>query len=452
MGLFLERKTSLILTIIFVFIITVAVGCSSNNSEDISASNSDAPISNRAESKESETSSTAGSDDSAMKTDLGTGTESSSDAAAEEPMAMSDKRSGDVKDDRPVKNEKIKPQQIQSGLLTAGEWSDLKNWDWWMNLMNNKEWANYQDHWGFTTYQRVNVVVQSEGEPVADAKVSLSGQGQNEEWTARTNNRGEAYLFTNIFGKQEDSPYSIEINTAKETKIIRNIEMNQDEPIVVELGSDQNSSNILDLMFVVDTTGSMGDELEYLAEELKDVIQRVKRSNDNNLNIRLSTNFYRDQGDDYVTRSFDFTSDVDRAIKQINDQSAAGGGDYEEAVEEALEDAIQDHQWSLQAKARLLFLVLDAPPHHTEHIIDKLQDVTAAAAEQGIRIIPVASSGVDKDTEFLMRFMSITTGGTYVFLTNDSGIGNAHIEPTIGQYEVEMLNDLLVRVVNEYVE
>ena len=71
-------------------------------------------------------------------------------------------------------------------------------------------------------------------------------------------------------------------------------------------------------------------------------------------------------------------------------------------------------------------------------------------ASQGIKLIPVASSGVDKDTEFMLRFFAIATGGTYVFLTNDSGIGGDHIEATVGEYQVEILNDLLVRLIVKY--
>lgn len=73
------------------------------------------------------------------------------------------------------------------------------------------------------------------------------------------------------------------------------------------------------------------------------------------------------------------------------------------------------------------------------------------SSQKGIRISAVASSGVDKETEFLLRFLGIRTGGSYIFLTDDSGIGGDHIEPTVGQYEVELLNDLLVRVISEAV-
>ena len=74
------------------------------------------------------------------------------------------------------------------------------------------------------------------------------------------------------------------------------------------------------------------------------------------------------------------------------------------------------------------------------------------AAEKGIRVIPVASSGVDKATEFLMRALSITTGGDYVFLTDDSGVGGSHMEPTIGDHEVKKLNTLLVELINGYLK
>ncbi len=48
--------------------------------------------------------------------------------------------------------------------------------------------------------------------------------------------------------------------------------------------------------------------------------------------------------------------------------------------------------------------------------------------------------------------MGILTGGSYVFLTDDSGIGGDHIEPTVGEFEVELLNDLLARLIVESVD
>jgi hypothetical protein len=98
-----------------------------------------------------------------------------------------------------------------------------------------------------------------------------------------------------------------------------------------------------------------------------------------------------------------------------------------------------------------LFLLLDAPPHYTQEVITSLELNLTKAAEKGIKIVPITASGIDKATEYLMRSFAILTNGTYVFITDDSGIGNDHLEPTIGDFEIEKLNDLLVRLVGEYV-
>ena len=95
-------------------------------------------------------------------------------------------------------------------------------------------------------------------------------------------------------------------------------------------------------------------------------------------------------------------------------------------------------------------MLLDAPAHHNADVIASLQKSIAKYAARGIRLIPVAASGVDKNTEFMLRFFSAATCGTYVFITNHSGIGNDHIEATVGDYEVESLNELIARLIVKY--
>lgn len=54
------------------------------------------------------------------------------------------------------------------------------------------------------------------------------------------------------------------------------------------------------------------------------------------------------------------------------------------------------------------------------------------------------SSGANKPLEFMLRPLVMATNGTYTFLTAHSGIGGDKIEPTIGSYEVEYLNELIL--------
>ena len=205
----------------------------------------------------------------------------------------------------------------------------------------------------------------------------------------------------------------------------------------------------LDLGFLVDATGSMGDEMAFLQSELKDIVRRV-RSIEPDLDIRMSVVFYRDRGDAFITKSLPFTRSADDAVSFISGTTADGGGDYPEDMNSGLEAMMRQH-WSRDAVPQMLFLVADAPPQqyagqdYTYH--EAIQD----AAANGIAIYPVAASGVDKPTEFLFRALAVMTGGKYVFLTDDSGVGNSHEEPDITGYKVEKLNDLMVREIRSYV-
>ena len=259
-------------------------------------------------------------------------------------------------------------------------------------------------------------------------------------WQARTDAQGVAELWSKTPAKSAQIAYQGQFVETTELIPFGQGAITLNLPVV------RKCPDQIDVLFAVDATGSMGDELEYLKSELSDVISRIEPT----ARVRLSTIFYRDQGDAYVTRSFRFTEDVSQMISHIEKQSADGGGDYPEAVHSALEEAVQQMNWSEQATARLLFLLLDAPPHEEPKVKEQLQVLIPEAAQQGIRIIPISASGIDKPTEFLLRTMAVLTQGTYVFITDHSGIGNDHLEPTIGEYEVELLNDLLVRLINEY--
>jgi hypothetical protein len=205
----------------------------------------------------------------------------------------------------------------------------------------------------------------------------------------------------------------------------------------------------VDIVFVVDATGSMRDEIDYLKAELEDVIQQVKDTLPGT-DLSLGSVFYRDQGEEYVTRKTPLSSVISRTTDFIQQQEAQGGGDNPEAVEEALKVAVEEMNWRPEATARLMFVVLDAPPHQSPEILATLERVTLQAAAKGIRIVPIACSGIDKSTEYLMRSLALATNGTYTFLTDDSGVGYSHIEPTTDSYDVEKLNGLLARVIYQF--
>lgn len=339
----------------------------------------------------------------------------------------------------------------QAGVITAGEWNDLDHWDFWKEILQRDELDSMSQYWSYFTNNRIAVELKNlTGGPVMDAVVKLQKEGKN-VFAAKTDNQGKAELWPDLFEQniQPDlSGYTLDINNGAATITqVKTISQGVNQATI----SSGPASGSIDIAFVVDATGSMGDELEYLKVELVDVLSRVKSANPGTL-IRTSAVFYRDKGDDYETRISKFTQNTSTTIGFIKDQEANGGGDFPEAVHTALETAITQLSWSSTARTRLLFLVLDAPPHYEADVIEDIHAANKIAAEKGIKIIPVTASGIDKETEFLMRFLAISTNGTYVFITNHSGIGNDHLEPTVGEYEVEFLNDLMVRLINEFAE
>lgn len=345
-------------------------------------------------------------------------------------------------------------QNTSAGQVTAGEWNDLNNWSFWLDLLENEDYSESVTHWDYYTMNRLAFEIKdSSMNPINGATVALY-QNDILITEAKTDNFGKINLFIdlntehNTYKNLENYGYTVNDVAVLEPILSYNEGVNN---YIIGNNNIDAVTNKIEISFIVDATSSMADELEFLKNDLQDVISEIQNANAMST-ILTSTVFYRDSGDDYVVKHSDFTSNSNSTINYIEEQSANGGGDYPEAVDVALNTAINELQWSTDSKSKLAFLLLDAPPHHDPQVISNIHSTIQTAAKKGIRVIPVTASGIDKSTEFLMRFFAIATNGTYVFITNDSGIGNDHLEPTVGQYEVEYLNELLVRLINTYSE
>ncbi|MGB1242832.1 MAG: carboxypeptidase-like regulatory domain-containing protein [Chitinophagales bacterium] len=351
---------------------------------------------------------------------------------------------GDEVDSNPYK------PNLRAGLLTAGEINDFSKWEMWQDIAAY-ELKEYQTRWGFFTKNRYTVQVSTErGKPIVDANVRLFSSKNRIHWQAKTDNTGKAELWLNMFDAVELGAENLKIEVAfgREKEILKAPKDFKKGINFVSLQTSCNLPKNADVLFVVDATSSMSDEIKYLKAELKDVMGRVKEQR-TDLNLRLGSVFYRDHNDEYLTVKSDFSSEIDQTVEFIQNNHAKGGGDYEEAVEDALEVGINEMEWSENAVTRLLFLVLDAPPHQTPEVNEKLKILSQKAAEKGIRIIPIGASGINKSAEFLMRSLALASNGTYTFLTDHSGIGSGHIAPSTDDYDMEFLNDLLVRLIDQ---
>ncbi len=201
----------------------------------------------------------------------------------------------------------------------------------------------------------------------------------------------------------------------------------------------------LDISLVIDTTGSMGDEIAYLQKEF-DALATTIGTRFPGAEQRWSLVLYRDTTDDYVARWFDFRTSPSEFRAKLAGASAGGGGDFPEAPDVALEVA-HKLSWRESADtAKLMFWVADAPHHAGNE--ERMARAVRGARDKGIHIYPVASSGVDGLAEHAMRSAAQLTGGRYIFLTDDSGVGNAHSEPKVPCYFVSKLDRAMLRMVD----
>ena len=348
-------------------------------------------------------------------------------------------------------------QEGAAGVLTAAEWNDLDNWSFWTKLIRNQQWTSSFSVWNFNTTARVAVKVKdAQDGPAVNVPVVLY-RSNTLVWEARTDNTGEVNLWVDLFGEElgEVSAEGLSISVSGVAQAeAPAVTTAQDEEVVWNEYKVDNAAapaSKADIAFIVDATGSMTDEIDFLKKDLLSILESVAQQQQN-IEIRTGAVFYRDKGDDYLTRTDAFTTKVSKTMAFIKEQEADGGGDLPEAVHSALEASLdkKNLDWNTAARSRIAFLILDAPAHYDHNgVLDSIDDSIAQFAKMGIRLIPVLASTGDKSTEFMCRYFAIATGGTYVFLTDDSGVGNSHLEPSVGDYKVEKLKDLMIRLIKE---
>ncbi|MFK7756434.1 MAG: carboxypeptidase regulatory-like domain-containing protein [Flavobacteriales bacterium] len=346
----------------------------------------------------------------------------------------------------------IYTEEAFSNGLTAGEVNDFSKWNQWEDL-NKNELNYFQGTWKMAPDGRYMVQLMNEDKiPLANADVKLISENEEVLYHSRSDNTGKAELWETIrFPLDSVTPAvkRIDITYGELSKSIKSPKLFKEGINTTVLKADCEASNTVDIAFVVDATGSMQDEIDYLKLDINDVIYQAKQMNDK-LTMRFGSVFYRDYGDAYLTKHKDFTKVLSSSSAFIEEQHADGGGDGPEAVEDALELAIDSLSWSDEARTRLLFLVLDAPPHNNSMIQKKLRALSEKAAAKGIRIVTIAGSGIEKSAEYLMRSIALATNGSYIFLTDHSGIGGSHIAPSTDEYELKLLNELLTDLIKSY--
>ncbi len=356
-------------------------------------------------------------------------------------------------------------QDDPSAYLTASALNDNEYYDFYKTLFVKGQteeedgvfcnFAEAKTSWNFVR-DRIVADVKIGEQAVAGAVVSLVSSQGDTVFSSVTDANGRAYLFGSTEGKVRVSygGKTYAEQDAESGELVFDLSVSDE----VLSPADNVKANVIELLFLVDVTGSMGDELSYLNNTLNRIVRRIA-AEDQNTDIYVALLFYRDHTDKKVFDFYDFVDVKDERafneqLNNISSQQATGGGDWPEAVDEALDMAVSA-SWKQTTSTKMIFHILDAPPHSESDNRARYYNAVVKAAAKGIRICPVVASGSMNEDDILLEYLSrqsaLYTGGTYCFLTDDSGIGNVHHKPTVPvQLTVEKLDSLIIRLINGY--
>jgi hypothetical protein len=178
---------------------------------------------------------------------------------------------------------------------------------------------------------------------------------------------------------------------------------------------------VVEVAFVLDTTGSMSGLIENAKRKIWSIATAIVDANPD-AEIRMALVAYRDIGDEYVTKKFELTPDIQGLYAELLKFRAQGGGDWAESVNEALDVAITKLNWSQGNEVRkIVFLVGDAPPHMDYQQDRKYPEVLRDAKARNI-IVNAVQAGPARDTERVWREIAQLGDGKYIRIPQDGGV------------------------------
>ena len=346
-----------------------------------------------------------------------------------------------------------RPIQPQAD-LKAGEVDDNQRWNEYLRFV-----ADYEGppvHRTSLADWQIIIVLDRERNPVPNALVTVSDGGKGlAEYLTYTD--GRTLLFPEALqgrttsrngeNQKERGRLSVSIKRdgfAAERSII--LGEGATHTITLDGKMTYGSSVPLDVLFLLDSTGSMDDEIQQIKTTLQSIAKRVSNL-PANPDLRFGMVSYRDREDSYVTRLHDFDGNVERFRRTIRGVEARGGSDYPESLNQAIHEAVNDASWR-ENSIRLIFLIADAPPHLDYQQDEDYAVEMARAREKGIKIFSVASSGLDEQGEYIFRQIAQQTMGSFLFILYREGPqGKLDTPHSVEQFTVNNLDGLIVRLI-----
>lgn len=332
--------------------------------------------------------------------------------------------------------------------LTAGEIDDNARRDEYLAYL-----ASYtaNDVVRLDVSQRHELVVVDGAErPLLGVELIIQANGQ-EITRLKTGSNGRSAFYPRPFAAQA-ATYTITATAADGNSQTVSVNASEAEWRIAIPAASQPTTAQLNILLLIDATGSMADEIDALKSNIRAIASQMPSQ----ANVQWSLVAYRDRGEPFAGQLFPFSDNLNAFAAALDGVEAEGGGDYAEDVQGALALALEQFvaQNGRQA-VKLIFLVADAPPHLDYTDQPSYADLLPQAAALGVKIYPLASSGLDAQGEYIFRQWAQWTNGRFLFLTNNPTNTDSAGNPTISvtsngtPYTVANLDTLILNLIRQ---
>jgi Mg-chelatase subunit ChlD len=216
------------------------------------------------------------------------------------------------------------------------------------------------------------------------------------------------------------------------------------EQLAPEVAAEAPRRPQVEVAFVLDTTGSMSGLIEGAKQKIWSIANEIASANDNP-EVKFGLIGYRDRGDEYITKTYDLTGDLDTIYLRLMEFRAGGGGDSPESVNQALHESVNQLSWSDDADTlRLIFLVGDAPPH-MDYQDDVKYDQSCDLARSKDIIINTIQCGNMSGTAEIWGAIASAAQGEYVAIEQAGGMHaiETPLDPKISELNQAMAGTVI---------
>ena len=346
------------------------------------------------------------------------------------------------------------PRPPKSGGLKAGFADDNQQFNYFLNFL--EKYKSSVSSYRYDISERVHLIFKdSDGNSLPNTEVKVFNKNKQQLLDeGKTFSDGSYFVYPAEI-TSSDNTFQISYTLGGESQTI---EVDRNGPRTINIQGKQRRGEMspvpVDIVFILDTTGSMGEEIERLIATI-DMIHLNLTALSSQIQIRFGMVLYRDKDDRYRTRVVPLTADIDEFRTILQKVRAGGGGDTAEDLQEALLKGIRKMDWNKDG-LRMGFVITDAHAH-----LDYGQRYTYISAaleakKQAIKLFSVGTGGLDIRGEYILRQLSQLTYAKYLFLTygketgeNTGGVTGSVSHHTGSNYQTDKLEAIIMRLAKE---